>query len=64
MKIKYDGTGIEITDRDSKNLITFIEYWVKLPEEDKKKLLQLILGSMGAATYFAIIYTIIKRRET
>lgn len=64
MKLKYDGTGIEITDRDSKNLITFIEYWVKLPEEDKKKLLQLILGSIGTATYFAIIYTIIKRRET
>lgn len=64
MKLKYDGTGIEITDRDSKNLITFIEYWVKLPEEDKKKLLQLILWSMGTATYFAIIYTIIKRRET
>lgn len=64
MKLKYDGTGIEITDRDSKNLITFIEYWVKLPEEDKKKLLQLILGSMGTATYFAIIYSIIKRRET
>lgn len=64
MKLKYDGTGIEITDRDSKNLISLMDYWVKLPEEDKKKVLQLILGSMGTATYFAIIYTIIKRRET
>ena len=64
MKLKYDSRGIEITDRDSKNLISFIEYWVKLPEEDKKKLLQLVLGSMGATTYFAIIFSIIKRRET
>lgn len=64
MKFKYDGTGIEITDRDSKNLISFLEYWVTLPEEDKNKLKRLILGSIGTATYFSIIYLLIKRRET
>lgn len=64
MKFKYEGTGIELTDRDSKNLIAFLDYWVKLPDEDKKKLRNFIFGSMGTATYFAIIYSLIRRRET
>lgn len=63
MKIKYDGTGIELTDKDSKNLINFIEYWITLPEKDKVKLKQLILECMGAATYISIIYLLVRRRE-
>lgn len=64
MKIKYEGRGFEITDRDSKNVIAFLEYWTGLPEDDKNKLKKLLLGCMGAATYFAIIYTLLMRRET
>ena len=63
MKIKYDGTGIELTDKDSKNLINFIEYWITLPEKDKVKLKQLILECMVAATYISIIYILVRRRE-
>ena len=60
MKIKYEGTGIEITDRDSKNLISFVEYWLKLPDKDKQKL---ILGGLGITTYLSAIYLLLRRRE-
>lgn len=60
MKIKYEGTGIEITDRDSKNLISFVEYWLELPDKDRQKL---ILGSVGVTTYFSVIYLLLRRRE-
>ena len=64
MKIKYDKVGVELTDKDSKNLSDFLEYWINLSEEDKKKLRNLIFAGMGATTYFAIIYTLVRRRET
>lgn len=60
MKIKYEGTGIEITDRDSKNLISFVEYWLELPDKDKQKL---ILGGLGITTYLSAIYLLLRRRE-
>lgn len=63
MKLKYEGTGIEITDKDSKNLISFIEYWLELPDEDKNKLRRLIFGGMGAATYLSIVYLLIRREK-
>ena len=64
MKVKYDKVGVELTDKDSKNLSEFLEYWIGLSDEDKKKLRNLIFASMGTATYFAIIYTLVRRRET
>lgn len=60
MKIKYEGTGIEITDKDSKNLISFVEYWLELPDKDKQKL---ILGGLGITTYLSAIYLLLRRRE-
>jgi hypothetical protein len=63
MKIKYEGTGIEITDKDSKNLISFLEYCMKLSDEEKNKLRQIVLGGMGITTYVSIIYFLIRRRE-
>ena len=64
MKIKHDKIGVELTDKDSKNLSEFLEYWINLSDEDKKKLRNLILASMGTTTYFAIVYTLVRRRET
>ena len=64
MKIKYDKVGVELTDKDSKNLSDFLEYWINLSNKDKKKLRNLIFAGIGTATYFAIIYTLIRRRET
>ena len=64
MKIKHDKIGVELTDKDSKNLSEFLEYWINLSEEDKNKLRNLILCGMGITTYFTIIYTLIRRRET
>ena len=64
MKIKYDKVGVELTDKDSKNLSDFLEYWINLSEEDKKKLRNLIFVGMGTTTYLAIIYTLVRRRET
>ena len=64
MKIKHDKVGVELTDKDSKNLSEFLEYWINLSDEDKKKLRNLILASMGTTTYFAIVYTLVRRRET
>lgn len=64
MKIKYDKVGVELTDKDSKNLSDFLEYWISLSDEDKKKLRNLIFASMGATTYLAVIYTLVRRRET
>lgn len=64
MKVKYDKVGVELTDKDSKNLSEFLEYWINLSDEDKKKLRNLILASMGTTTYFAIVYTLVRRRET
>ena len=64
MKVKYDKVGVELTEKDSKNLSEFLEYWINLSDEDKKKLRNLILASMGTATYFAIVYTLVRRRET
>ena len=64
MKVKYDKVGVELTDKDSKNLSEFLEYWINLSDDDKKKLRNLILASMGTTTYFAIVYTLVRRRET
>ena len=64
MKIKHDKIGVELTDKDSKNLSEFLEYWINLSDEDKKKLRNLILAGMGTTTYFAIVYTLVRRRET
>ena len=64
MKVKYDKVGVELTDKDSKNLSEFLEYWINLSDEDKKKLRNLIFASMGTVTYFAIVYTLVRRRET
>jgi hypothetical protein len=63
MKIKYEGTGIEITDKDSKNLISFLEYYISLSNEDKNKIRQIVLGGIGVTTYASIIYFLIRRRE-
>ena len=38
MKVKYDKVGVELTDKDSKNLSEFLEYWINLSDDDKKKL--------------------------
>ena len=64
MKIKYDKVGVELTDKDSKNLSDFLEYWINLSDKDKKKLRNLIFAGMGTMTYTAIIYTLVRRRET
>lgn len=63
MKIKYEGTGVEITDKDSKNLISFLEYYMNLSDEDKNKIRQMVLGGIGVTTYMSIVYFLIRRRE-
>ena len=63
MKIKYEGTGVEITDKDSKNLISFLEYYMGLSDEEKNKIRQMVLGGIGVTTYMSIVYFLIRRRE-